>query len=98
MTIIKKFDPQDYNNKFPKKYVFLAVVILLSLALIEVWISNALATFGKKFDEMTQLEQTLEMDNQILENSIAKDASLKSIATESSELGFFKPENIQYIR
>ena len=98
MTIIKKFDPDKFDKKFPKKYIALFVVGLLSLIIIEVWVVNAIITYGKKFDEMSSIEHALKMEKQILENEIAMQSSLSHIATSASELGFSKPASIQYIR
>lgn len=99
MTIIKKFDTGEVvKEKFPKRWVVLTVFFLLILGLIEIWVSNTTVTYGEKFEKMEALEGILNMENQILENEIAKNASLLSISSKSAELGFSKPSSIQYIR
>lgn len=102
MTIIKKFEPDDNgvtkDFKFNKKAIFFASVALLSLILIEIWITNTSVTFGEKFEKLRNVEKNLILENQILENQIAKFLSLQSIASVSAKLGFSYNPNIQYIR
>ena len=98
MTIIKKFEPEDVNHKLPKRYIGLVVLSLFVLTMIEIWASNTYVTYGEKFDSLSNLAKSLGMENKILENQIAIDISLNSIASKSASLGFSKVESIQYIR
>ncbi len=98
MTIIKTFDTQDPEKRFPKKYIILALVCLLSLTLVEIWASNTGVAFGEKYEKLSTLEKNLKIENQILENNIAENSSLKAVASKSAELGFSHLESIQYIR
>lgn len=98
MTIIKKFDPEEYTSKFPKKYVVLAAVSVLILAIAQIWVNNTVVNYGEKLASIAKLKSTLEMENTFLENEMAGRLSLTNIATESSKLGFSKIESIQYIR
>lgn len=98
MTIIKKFEPELPQKGIPKKLAAYIAVCLLVLTLVQIWVSNTVVSYGEKFEELSLLEQTLKMENQILENEIAKRTSLTNLATKSAELGFYKLESIQYIR
>ena len=98
MTIIKKFEPEDVKSKFPKKYITLVVLSLFVLTVIEIWASNIVVTYGEKFDSLSNLSKGLDLENQILENEIAKSSSLNSVASKSASLGFSRVESIQYIR
>ncbi len=98
MTIIKTFDSTDSPKRFPKKYIVLTLFCLLTLTVVEIWASNTVVTYGDKFESLSKLSKSMEMENQILENVIAKDSSLNNIASKSSQLGFIKTESIQYIR
>lgn len=98
MTIIKTFEPEEQKNKFPKKYIVLIVLTLFVLTVIEIWASNTVVTYGEKFEKLSALEKALNLENQILQNEIAKYTSLNSVASKSAELGFSKIESIQYIR
>ena len=98
MTIIKKFDTEEINQKFPKKYIFLITASLLTLIIVQIWTNNTSVTFGEKFEQLSKLAQTLKMENQILRNEIARESSLEVVASKSAKLGFSKAESIQYIR
>lgn len=99
MTIIKKFDTDEIDKqKFPKFWVSLTVIFLISLVLIEIWVNNTTVAYGVKFEKMAALEQQLLMENQILENEIAKNSSLSNISSKSAELGFLRPKRVEYIR
>mgnify|MGYP001600787163 CR=1 len=98
MTIIKTFDTEEAKSKFPKKYLGLALLGLISLTLIEIWASNTVVAFGEKLDKLTDAEKNLKLENQILENEIAKNSSLVNLASKSAALGFSSAVSIQYIR
>lgn len=98
MTIIKKFEPVDTKNKFPKKYLTLGTVFFLALMIIEIWASNNVVFYGEKFEKLSVLAKSLSLENQVLENEIAKMQSLNDVASKSADLGFSEPESIQYIR
>lgn len=104
MTIIRKFDTNEVTKQkspfpsFSKKFIFLTVISLTVLIIIEIWASNTVVIYGEKFDTVSLLQQSLSTENQILENEIAKRASLLNIASESAMLGFSKISDVQYIR
>lgn len=98
MTIIKKFEPEEPKKFFGKKYLILGLIGLFFLMVFEIWASNNVVTYGEKMERLTALSKTLSMENQILENEIAKRISLNDIASKSADLGFLEPESIQYIR
>ena len=98
MTIIKKFEPEQQKTTYPKKYIALVVASLLVLVLAEIWASNTVADYGGKLEKLSQLKQSLTLENQILENEIAKSQALKNVASRSAELGFIASDSIQYIR
>lgn len=99
MTIIKKFDTEEVKpNKFSKKYIVISMFGLLSLVMLQIWVSNSTITFGEKFDSLQSTRKYLELENQILENQIAQDSSLVSIASSSASLGFSRSVSIEYIR
>lgn len=97
MTIIKKFEPEQQKSGFSKKYI-LVIIFLFGLTLVEIWTNNTVVIYGEKFGKLSELAKQLDLENQILENQIAKHTSLNSIASKSAQLGFTPPESIQYIR
>lgn len=98
MTIIKKFETTEPKKGFSKRYLALTVICLFVLMLFEIWAGNNVVAYGEKFEKLSQVAKTLNLENQILENEIAKYESLNSIASKSAELGFSQPQSIQYIR
>lgn len=103
MTIIKKFDMSELEKPegifhLSKKFITLSIISILILVIIEVWASNTVVTFGDRLERVSALQQSLRMENQILENEIANRSSLINIASESAILGFSKPSDVQYIR
>ncbi|OGE36979.1 hypothetical protein A3B45_00100 [Candidatus Daviesbacteria bacterium RIFCSPLOWO2_01_FULL_39_12] len=98
MTIIKKFEPVKNEKGFSKKYILFSFLFILTLVILEIWIQNNMVLYGGKLEKISKLEESLEMENQLLENQIATQSSLTSLASKSAELGFSKVEKIQYIR
>lgn len=98
MTIIKTFETEELKEKLPKRYIASTLLILVILVVIAIWTSNTVVTYGEKFEKLSVLERSFKMENQILENEIAKKTSLSTIASKSAELGFSSQASIQYIR
>lgn len=98
MTIIRKFEQDPTPGKFSKKYILLLSVSLLILVLAEIWVNNTLLIYGDKFDNLSATRHYLNMENQILENQIARENSLENLSSKSAELGFLKSEDVEYIR
>lgn len=99
MTIIKKFEPEKQEkSKFPKFWVGVTVVFLFCLVLIEIWVNTATVSYGGEFKQLEEIQKQMLMENQILENEIAKRASLINVSSISAELGFTPANSVQYIR
>lgn len=98
MTIIKKFEPEQPKRKLPRKIIGLTLGILFILTLVEIWVSNTIVVYGEKFEKLASIQKNLLMENQILENDIAKNASLFNISSISAQLGFSSQQSIKYIR
>lgn len=96
MTIIKKFETQE-KKSIPKKTILICGCLIV-LVILEIWVNNKVAQSGKKLDDINNLEQSLHLENQVLESQIAKESTLGKIASESAELGFLRPNTIQYLR
>lgn len=84
--------------KFPRTYIVAVIAGLFVLTLIKIWASNTAVAYGEKYEKLFALEKNLKMENQILENEIATNSSLATIASKSAELGFSPFGSIQYIR
>lgn len=97
MTITKKLESEESRKKFSKKYIIIPVLGLFILVVTQIWASNSVIAYGDKFEKLALIEKNLKMENQLLENEIAKNSSIKSIASKSAELGLTPQKNIQYI-
>ncbi len=99
MTITKKLEIEEENIFLKSKRLTVFVVIgLVSLIVMEIWVSHTTAIFGVKFKELQDLQGKLTLENQILEDQIASASALKNIASSSAELGLAPPSDIQYIK
>lgn len=87
-----------FNKKSSKKPLILLGIFLFILIVAQIWVNNALVSDGEKLENIIKLKKTYEMENTLMENEIANNLSLATIATRSGELGFLTPEKIQYIR
>ena len=98
MTIIKNFEIEEPKNNFKsKKFLILTFLFFGVLILVEIWINNISITYGEKFENISKLQQALQLENKILENEIAKYSSLSEISSKSINLGMTKPKNVQYL-
>lgn len=77
-------------------YFKLLVVVVITLLFANVWMVNRLATDGGKLDRVKQAQVKLALENQILENEIAKDSALLYSLGTASKLGFETIKNIEY--
>lgn len=96
MTITKKIELEE-KTPLPKKTIFAISLALFVLVVLQVWANNTLVTYGEEFEKIRKLEKSLKLENQILENKIAKISSLENIATASSTLGLEVAKSIQYL-
>ncbi len=99
MTIIKKFEVVDQPKRKISKKIYIPLgICLTALIVMEIWINNMMISYSDKLQNISTLERALKMENQILENQVARYSSLYNLATESAKLGFSWGEKIQYIR
>lgn len=81
----------------PRKIFLTAVLIFVSVAVIEVWLANRLVTYGVKLKQIEETVSVLGMENSILRNEIAKKSSLAQIKSYSIALGFGTIQHILYL-
>ena len=100
MKRIKQEEENKQNN--PKKRAIkaarLIIVVFFLVLFLEIWVVNRLSTFGHKIQDIKDSQASLELENQILESQIAKQASLLAIESKASALGFDSLKNIEYIK
>ncbi len=81
---------KKFNTGIQKKYLIFGILIILPLVLLEIWSVNRLATLGVEINKLENTSSALKLENQVLENEIAKRSSLQQIETASKQLGFQK--------
>lgn len=98
MTIVRSFETEEPKNNFKsKKFLVPAFLIFGLLILVEIWVNNTAISYGEKFDNISNLQAVLQMENQLLENEIAKYSSLNEISESATAIGLIKPKNVQYL-
>lgn len=100
---MKKILLEDGNKKkHPKivRFVIFGLVICLIALSAEIWIVNRLSTYGDKIYQLKKAQSDLELQNQVLANSIAKASSLSGLEQKSTLLGFktINTNQIEYIK
>ncbi len=80
-----------------KLIIFLGVVLCLGV-ILQIWVMNRMATFGEQLTGIERTRQQLTLENQILENQIAKMSSLQTIKVYAANLGFRPISSITYVR
>lgn len=80
-----------------RKVVYIAACIFLFVAIIEIWAVNRLSTFGEKLSLIEQQKQELTLENQTLENEIAKRSSLSEVQKYATAFGFEDKSKVSYL-
>lgn len=73
-------------------------LILLVLLILEIWIMNRASIYGNKLGELQLIKANLTIENQLLENQITQNSSLKTIEEKAQSLGFTNIKSLDYIR
>ncbi|MFH0937016.1 MAG: hypothetical protein V1808_01860 [Candidatus Daviesbacteria bacterium] len=80
------------------KVIRVTVVLVLVIFFLEIWMMTRLSTYGNKIQELKQTKDAITLENQILENTIAKNSSLNLVEKKASQLGFGSIKNLEYIK
>ncbi len=91
--MLKIFNFQRFNRKI----VFFSLFLILPFVILEIWSINRLATLGVEINKMDVTASSLKLENQVLENAIAKKSSLATIEKNAAALGFQKNRNVQKV-
>lgn len=90
----------EEDKRHPKvlRFVVLGLILVLTLLSAEIWIVNRLSTYGDKIYQLKQMQANLELENQVLANSIAETSSMVVLEQKATLLGFNNINQIEYIR
>lgn len=91
--LLQKIEQSDLK----KRILLIIFILIIPAMLLEIWSVNRLATLGSKISSLEQAKVSLTLDNQVLEDEIAKKASLNQIENESQQLGFQKIKSVTYL-
>lgn len=94
MTLLREV---EYNSWFRKKILMFFGLIVILVAVVEIWAVNRLATFGSEISRLESARASLELENSIIEKNIADKSSLLEVSKSSGSLGFIKAQKIDYL-
>ena len=86
-----------FNFHINKKLIGLSLLIILPLVVLEIWSINRLATLGVDINKMNATASSLKLENQVLQNQIAKRSSLETIDNNAKALGFQNIKSVQKV-
>ena len=76
-------------NFLGRRKLIITLCVVLSLGvLLQIWVMNRMATFGEQLTRIERTKAQLMLENQILENQIAKMSALSTIKVYAANLGF----------
>lgn len=79
-------------------FLYLSLVVFISLIILEIWLVNRLSSFGNRMYELKIAVDTIELENQILENELSTKMSLTHISQIAQDLGFISINSIEYLK
>lgn len=83
------------NKPFINSSLIYFVIIIL--AVIQVVISNRLASFGKKISNLSIQTKQLTLENERIKKKIASSSALISLTQKAGELGFNQKISVEYL-
>lgn len=97
---MKKILLEEDKKRRPRvlRFAVLGLAVFFALLSIEIWIVNRLSTYGDKIYQLKQAQANLELENQVLANSVAISSSMIVLEQKATPLGFNNINQIEYIR
>lgn len=87
-----------FSTTIKKKTLYFLLAVFVVFAVVEIWAVNRLSSFGDKISSLETTKEQLMLENQILENDIADNASLNRISGLADQTGLKKMSQIEYIK
>lgn len=90
---MKKIQHEMHSQR-KKRYTLLTtffIAISLLLCIVQMILSNRLASFGKELAYLSKDEQTLSLENEVLTKQIAEISSISMISQRARNLSFSQP-------
>ena len=92
--MLKELEYQPWLRK--KIIIFLGLLVLL-LTVFEIWAVNRLSTYGQQISKIEESKASLKLENEVLENEVAKRNSLTEVKSQAQTVGFEKVKAIDVI-
>lgn len=73
-------------------------LILIPVIILEIWSLNRLSTYGEQISSLENTKSALKLENQILQNEIARKSSLRLMESASKLYGFKNVSKIEYLK
>ena len=89
---------EDNRHSRVLRFVVVGLVLFLTVLSAEIWVINRLSTYGDKIYQLQQAEASVELENQVLANSIAEASSMAALEQKAVLLGFNTINQIEYIK
>jgi cell division protein FtsL len=86
-----------FNFHPNRKVIIFSLALILPFVILEIWSINRLATLGVEINKMDSTASSLRLENQVLENEIAKKSSLTTIEQSADILGFQHIKKVEKI-
>lgn len=74
------------------------LTVLLIILFVEIWVANRTSTYGDKIYQLKQSQARLELENQVLANSIAASSAMVLLERKANLLGFNTINQLDYIK
>lgn len=81
---------KDLNNKSKRLLNIILIVLVVLLSLVQIFLSNRIATWGKHLKDTEEEIVRVQEDNFRLELEIVSNGRLHQLAQEAKALGFIK--------
>lgn len=96
---MKRIILEENRKKSNKMRIIIAGLgIFLVVLFLEVWVVNRNSTYGDKIYQIKQAQASLELENQVLANTIASKSSMSILEKKANTIGFNSITHIEYIK
>ena len=86
-----------FVNITKKKIIVTTLLIVVISLVLEIWSLNRLATFGDQIVKFESATADLSLENQMLENEIAKRSAFKTISEAANSIGFKRTTHVEFV-
>lgn len=89
---------ENKKKSFPTRFIVAGLTVFLMALFVEIWVVSRTSTYGDKIYQLKQAQASIELENQVLSNTIAKTSSMVLLEKKATNLGFNTIGKIEYIK